>query len=77
MVPDVFYRGYRIVSDVEEIARTGFWKGKAAVVEPADTTGVERVHPVVATAYFRTEKAAIDFIVAEAKKWIDARCGPD
>jgi hypothetical protein len=74
MTPDVAYRGYRIVSEIEEIPGTGFWKGKAAVVEPADASGVERVHPITATAYFRTEKAASDFIVAEAKKWIDAEC---
>jgi hypothetical protein len=71
MTPDVYYRGYRIVSEIEEVPRTGFWKGKAAVVEPTDACGVERVHPITATAYFRTEKAANDFIIAEAKKWID------
>ncbi len=33
-----------------------------------------------AIGYFLTEKAAMDFIdriIVEAKKWIDAQCGPD
>lgn len=77
MVPDVFYRGYRIVSDVQEEPGTGFWKARAAVVKPANATGVERVHRVVSTAYFSSEKAACDFLIAEAKKWIDADSGPD
>ncbi len=74
---DVFYRGYRIVSAVEETPGTGFWKGKAAVVEPADASGLERVHRVVAITYFRTEKTASDFLVAEAKKWVDGQRRPD
>ncbi len=74
MAPDGFYRDYRIVSDIEEVPGTGFWKGKAAVVKPSDVSGVERVHRVVTTTYFRTEKDAIDFIIAEAERWIDADC---
>lgn len=47
----------------------------------ADASGVATVHPMGAIGYFRTEKAATEFIVsmiAEARKWIDTRCGsPD
>ncbi len=75
MVPDIFYRGYRIVSDAKEEPAGGFWRAKAAVVEPADASGVERVHPIGTIGWFRTEQEAIDFFVAEAKKWVDERCG--
>lgn len=77
----MFLSRLRIVSDVQQEPGTGFWKARAAVVKPADASGVERVHPMGAIAYFRTEKAATDFIItiiAEAKKWIDVQRGsPD
>ncbi len=73
-MPDVLYLGYRIVFDIEEIPRTGFWKGKAAVVKPMGTSGAETFHQILSTTYFRSEKAANDFILAEAKRWIDAEC---
>lgn len=40
-------------------------------MEPADESGVERVHPIITTAYFVTAGAASEFILAEAKRWID------
>ncbi len=73
MVPDVLYRDYRISFDVEEAPLEGFWKVQAAVVKAADATRVERGHLVIASQYFSSEKAAIDFIIAEAKKWIDTQ----
>ncbi len=76
MVPDTVYRGYRIVSDINHDPGTGFWRAKAAVVEPPDGSGVEKVHPMGAIAYLRTEKAALEFIdeiITEAEKWIDAQ----
>ncbi len=74
MPPDVFYRGYRIVSDIQEEPGIGDCKVKAAVVMPADASGIERVHPLVRGVYVRSEKEASDFVLAEAKKWIDAEC---
>jgi len=71
MPADVFYRGYRIVSDVQEAPGGGVWKPKASVVRPADVSRVERVHPIITDASFPTEETASDFIIAAAKKWID------
>ncbi len=76
MVPDVFFRGYRIARDIDHDYRTGFWKSKAAVVEPADALGVEKVHTIAVTGYFGTQKAALDFlddIITEAQQWIDTQ----
>ncbi len=76
MAPDVIYRDYRIVLDVKQEPGTGFWEAKAAVVEPADASGVEKVHPMEAIGYFLIEKAATEFIdriIVEAKKWIDGQ----
>jgi hypothetical protein len=68
MSNDLTYYGYRIVSDVREVPGTRTWMGKAAVVQPADAFGIERVHPIFADACFITEKAASDYLIAEAKK---------
>ncbi len=76
MVPDVLYRGYRIVSDIKHDPSTGYWRAKAVVVEPADDSGIERVHSMGVTGYFGTQKAALDFlddIITEAQKWIDTQ----
>jgi hypothetical protein len=75
MPPDVFYRGYRIVSDVQEVPGTRFWRPKAAVVKPPDVSGVERVHPIITSGWYSSEDAAGDFVLNEAKEWIDADCG--
>jgi len=70
MSDDFTLFGYRIVRDVREVPGTRIWVGEAAVVEPADAFGVERVHSILVDAFFTTEKAASDYLIAEAKKWI-------
>jgi hypothetical protein len=67
--------GYRIVSDVEVLPGTRFWKCMAAVVQPAGDSDVERIYPIIATVYFLTGQAANDFIIAQAKQWIDEKIG--
>ena len=73
MPDNLTYCGYRILSDVREVAGTGIWMGKAAVVEPPDASGIERVSPIFTGTSFNTEKAAYDYLIAEAKKWIDSQ----
>ena len=68
---DLAYRGYRILSDIREVSGMRIWMGKAAVVAPADISGIERVSPIFAGTPFETEKAAYDYLIAEARKWID------
>ena len=48
MSDDLRYRGYRIVSDVREVLGTRTWLGKVAGVQPADESGIERVHGIFA-----------------------------
>jgi len=71
MSDDLTLCGYRIVCDAREVPGTRIWIGKAAVVQPADAFGIERVHSIFADACFTTEEAASDYLIAEAKKWID------
>lgn len=75
MSDDLTLRGYRIVCDVREGPGMRTWMGKAAVVQPADEFGIERVHHIFADACFTTEKAAFDYLIADAKKWIDSQIG--
>lgn len=71
MSDDLTYCGYRIVYDVREVPGTRIWTGKAAVVQPADAYGIERVHPIFASRSFIGENSASGYLIAEAKKWID------
>ena len=71
MLPDVYYRGYRIVWDTRRSAGTVFWTGKAAVVLPADAQGVKRIHRITGNHYFLSEEDARDQLINEAKEWID------
>lgn len=71
MSDDLTLFGYRIVCDTREVPGTPIWLGKAAVVQPADCLGVERVHRILGDACFTSEKAVSDYLIAEAKKWID------
>lgn len=71
MSDDLRYRGYRIVSDVRKVAEPPLWTGKAAVVQPADNNGIERVYPVFAPRCFVSEESASDYLITEAKKWVD------
>ncbi len=72
MLNDVTLCGYRIVCDVREVSDTRIWVGKAAVVQPADKFGVERVQQhIFPDSCFTSEKAAFDYLIADAKKWID------
>lgn len=75
MSDDLTYCGYRIVCDVREVPGMRTWMGKAAVVQPADEFGIERIHSIFADACFTTEKAVSDYLIAQAKKWIDKQIG--
>lgn len=68
---DLTYRGYRIVCDVRQVPSTRIWMGKAAVVEPADAYGIERVSPIFTADCFSNKKAACDYLITEAKQWIE------
>ena len=70
-VDNLMHCGFRIFYDVREVPGTGIWMGKAAVVEPADASGIERVSPIFTGNCFTAENAARDYLIAEAKKWID------
>ena len=71
MLPDVYYRGYRIVWDTRQPSGIVFWTGKAAVVMPADASGVKRIQRVGGSGYFSSETEARDHLLSEAKQWID------
>jgi len=68
---DVEYRGHRIVWDARQVEGTAFWTGRAAVVSPADTSGVKSVYKIRVNAYFATEREIRDHLVAVAKDRID------
>ncbi len=71
MSADLTLCGYRIVCDVREVSDTKVWMGKASVVKPPDAGGIQRIHKILATTCFISEKAAVDHLVAGAKNWID------
>ena len=71
MLPDVYYRGYRIVWDTRQPSGIVFWTGKAAVVMPADASGVKKIQRVGGSGYFLSEAEARDHLLSEAKQWID------
>ncbi len=67
---DAMLCGYRIVCDVREVTGTRIWMGKAAIVQPADKFGVERVQRIFPDSCFTSEKVALEYLVTEARKWI-------
>jgi hypothetical protein len=71
MLPDVYYRGYRIVWDTRQPSGIAFWTGKAAVVMPPDACGVKRIQRVGGNGYFLSESEVRDHLLSEAKQWID------
>ena len=71
MLPDVYYRDYRIVWDTRQPSGILFWTGKAAVVMPTDAAGVEKIHRIGGSDYFLSETEARDHLLSEAKHWID------
>lgn len=71
MLTDVHYRGYRIVWDARRQPDTVFWTGKAAVVLPADALGVKKIHRITGGEHFLNEEDARDYLINEAKEWID------
>ena len=71
MLPDIQYRGHRIVWDTRRQPDAVFWTGKAAVVLPADSLGVKRIHPITGDDYFLSEEDARDQLINKAKEWID------
>lgn len=68
---DVEYRGHRIVWDARQIEGTSFWTGRAAVVSPANVSGVKSVYKIRVNAYFASEKEVRDHFVGVAKDRID------
>jgi hypothetical protein len=68
---DVEYRGYRIVWDARQIEGTSFWTGRAAIVSPADVSGVKSVYKISVNAYFASEEEARDHFIGAAKDRID------
>jgi hypothetical protein len=71
MPGDVEYRGHRIVWDARRVEGTSFWTGRAAVVSPANISGVKSVYKIKVNAYFATEKEVRDHFVGAAKERID------
>jgi hypothetical protein len=68
---DVEYRGNRIVWDARQLPGTSFWTGRAAVVLPADFTGVKRIYRIPDSNAFESEEAVRDHLIGAAKDWID------
>ena len=66
------YKGFVINWDVAQMADTGLWKVKAAVVTPPDESGISSVHPVPGTEdRFTTEEEARQCLMRNARDWID------
>ncbi len=70
---DVEYRGNRIVWDTRQLPGTPFWTGRAAVVLPADATGVKRIYRIPDSDPFDSEQAVRDHLIDAAKDWIDCK----
>ncbi len=68
---DVEYRGNRIVWDARQLPGTCFWTGRAAVVLPADVTGIKRIYRIPDSDPFESEQAVRDHLIGAAKDWID------
>ena len=71
MLPEIHYRGCRILWDARQTPGTLFWSGKAAVVPPEDTEGVKHIHKITGSDYFLSEEDARDHLVSAAKEWIE------
>jgi hypothetical protein len=48
-----------------------FWSGKAAVVLPADASGVKKIQRINGRHYWLSEEDARDQLIHAAKEWID------
>jgi hypothetical protein len=77
MLTDVYYRGYRIVWDARQLPGSPFWTGVAAVVLPADATGVKRIQRIRENGHFATAEDARNHVITAAKDWIDAKIASD
>jgi two-component system, cell cycle response regulator DivK len=64
------YRGYRIVWEVSPIEGTDYWKARAEIVLPPESSAPETVPPIDGS-YFANERQAIDYVIDGAKEWID------
>ena len=64
------YRGYRIIWDVRELTGTGLWRARAAVTVPPPVSPSEPIHSLDGF-YFANSKQAMDYVIDEAKRWID------
>jgi hypothetical protein len=71
MPADVEYRGHRIVWDARQVEGTAFWTGRAAIVSPADISGIKSVYKIRVNAYFVTEREVRDHLIGMAKDRID------
>ncbi len=70
---DVEYRGNRIVWDARPVPGTSFWTGRAAVVLPADFTGVKKIYRIPDSDPYESEQAVRDHLIGTAKDWIDCK----
>lgn len=68
---DVEYRGHRIVWDTRRVEGTFFWTGRAAIVAPADLSGIKSVYKIRIHTHFLSEDEVRDHLIAEAKNQID------
>lgn len=68
---DVEYRGHRIVWDTRRVEGTSFWTGRAAIVAPADLSGVKSVHKIRINKHFASEKQVRDHLIDAARNQID------
>ena len=71
MLADVEYRGHRIVWDGRQVDGSPFWTGRAAIVSPADISGVKSVYKIRVDVYFATEREVKDYLIGLAKERID------
>jgi hypothetical protein len=68
---DIEYRGHRIVWDARRVEGTSFWTGRAAIVAPADVSGIKNVYKIRMDETFLSEDEIRDHLIAEAKNQID------
>ena len=67
------YRDHEIVWDVVELAEGKRWRAEASVVLPADSSGINRVHPISTGEMFNSAEKARLVIIRAAREWIDNR----
>jgi hypothetical protein len=68
---DVEYHGHRIVWDTRRVEGTSLWTGRAAIVAPADLSGIKGVQKIKVNRNFSSEKEVRDYLIAAAKNQID------